>query len=101
MGALRALAGAGQHPTDFQKTFMDSRCIRMPITHNTPKACVGIVEQCLGLNQVAEGGGACGIDKRDCILRGGFARLGKPEFFNSQKRRATRTRYKRPAADAQ
>ena len=64
MGALRALAGAGQHPTDFQKTFMDSRCIRMPITHNTPKACVGIVEQCLGLNQVAEGGGARGIGKR-------------------------------------
>ncbi len=35
---------------------MNSRRIRMPITHNTPKARVGVVEQCLGLNQVVEGG---------------------------------------------
>ena len=35
---------------------MNSRRIRMPITHHTPKACVGIVEQCLSPNKVAEGG---------------------------------------------
>ena len=35
---------------------MNFRRIRMPITHHTPKARVGVVEQCLGLNQVAEGG---------------------------------------------
>jgi hypothetical protein len=53
---VRRRAGAGQHPAYFQKTFMNPRRIRMPITHNTPKACVGIVEQCLGPNQVVEGG---------------------------------------------
>ena len=35
---------------------MNPRRIRVPITHNTPKARVGIVEQCLGLNHVVEGG---------------------------------------------
>ena len=41
---------------------MNSRRIRMPITHHTPKARVGVVEQCLGLNQVVEGGvGGIGI----------------------------------------
>ena len=61
---MRRRAGAGQHSAYFQKTFMNSRRIRMPITHNTPEAYVGIVEQCLSLNQVAEGGGARGIGKR-------------------------------------
>ena len=43
----------------------------MPITHNTPEAYVGIVEQCLSLNQVAEGGGArgIGIEKPDFSTR--------------------------------
>ena len=38
----------------------------MPITHNTPKARVGIVEQCLGLNHVVEGG-VGSIGKGLCI----------------------------------
>ena len=45
---------------------MNSRRIRMPITHHTPEARVGGVEQCLGLNQVVEGG-VGGIAKRVCI----------------------------------
>ena len=52
----RRRPGLGKHLACVQKTFMNSRRIRMPITHNTPKARVGIVEQCLGLNQVVEGG---------------------------------------------
>ena len=45
---------------------MKYRRIRMSITHDASKARVGVVEQCLGLNQVVEGG-VGGIAKRVCI----------------------------------
>ena len=35
---------------------MNFRRIWMPITHHTPEARVSVVKQCLGLNQVVEGG---------------------------------------------
>ena len=42
---------------------MNSRRIRMSITHDAPKARVGVFEECLGLNQVVEGR-VGGIGKR-------------------------------------
>ena len=45
---------------------MNFRRIWMPITHHTPEARVSVVKQCLGLNQVVEGG-IGGIAKGVCI----------------------------------